>query len=267
MKKLTYQSNPYANEPNAAIPFIGKNPEVLPINGTYTVNAGATSVALTDATVANNTLRYYRVTVRDAKANEAVGQFNVSNISAGATVDVSGLDKNTDWTFFVEWAEATSQNEPVKQEHSTQVVTAAKGNAVVTFDWRRLGGTLAVYAELSVDGVVTVANALVADGGTAAFGNVAQNADAQAKIIFKNTGSTPLKVLSIVKTSGAGTVSSDFGKTVGLPLTIATGDTAEYQIANITTSSLGAITPLVVTIGSNDPSNASYVLNFSATIV
>lgn len=264
--QLGYQNNPYA-EGTGALSYINDSPEVLPVNLTATVNAGATSVALTDATVANNTLAYYRVTIYDQSGNSAVGEFAISNIAGGGTVNTTALNKNDKWGVIAEWAEPTTSLEARKERAIRQDLEGTKGSAVLTFDLRQLGGTLQVWAELSVNGTVTVANAVVSDTGTAAFGNVAQNATAKAKITFKNTGTNPLRILSIVKSAGDGALSTAFADTPSLPAVIAAGETAELQMASITTSATGAITPLQITINSNDPSNAVYVVNFSATIV
>lgn len=270
-KDLVFQSNPNAEAPNnMLVPYISKSYKTLAVQLTYTINAGATSIALTASAPANNTLSYYRITVTDGNGVEAVGAFDVTNIAGGATVNTTNLDKDTDWRMQIVWAEPTNSQESPKFDSVERTLTGAKGSATDSFTTAETAGTLQIAVALVVNGVVTVAKANVADTGTAAFGNVAQNADAYAIVYFSNTatGQKPLKVLSIVDNGAAMTAATAFADRPYLPLAIGAADESASTLkVALDTTVLGAIAASSITIASNDPANASYVVNFSATIV
>lgn len=269
-KDLVYRSNPNSQPNNMAVAYISKSYKPVPVAVTYTVNAGATSIALTATLPANNTVAFLRMTVTDAKGNEAVGQFDAANIAGGATVDVSGLDKTTDWLCQLAWAEPTISQESPKFDSIEFVLEGAKGSVAATLSTAELTGTMSADTEAVVAGVVTVAKATTADTGTLAFGNVAQNAVAYALIYFNNTatGQKPLRVLSVVDNGAAMTVSTSFSDSPYLPLAVAAGEESVSTLkVALDTTVLGAIAASSITITTNDSANPVYVINFTATIV
>lgn len=269
-KDLVFRSNPNSQPNNMAVAYISKSYKPVPVAVTYTVNAGATSIALTATLPADNTVAFLRMTVTDAKGTEAVGEFDPANIAGGGTVNTTALDKNTDWFIQLAWAEPTISQESPKFDSIEFTLEGAKGNATDTLDTAELTGTMSAKTEAIVAGVVTVAKATTADTGTLAFGNVAQNADAYALIYFNNiaTGQKPLKVLSVVDNGAAMTVATNFSDSPYYPLAVATGEESVSTLkVALDTSALGAIAASSITITTNDSSNPVYVINFTATIV
>ena len=267
---LSFRSNPFSQPNTVANAYIDKSYVTVPVAVTYTNNAGATSMALTATLPANNTLSYLRMTVTDGKGAEAVGQFDVANIAGGAAVNTTALDANTDWLCQLAWAEPTTAQESPKFDSIDFTLTGAKGSATNTYNTTQVAGTLALYAEVLVNGVVTVAKALVADAGTLAAGNIAQGATAIVKVYYANTatGNNPLKVLLAADNGADVAVNSAFGYAPYYPALVAPeGESVAAQFATIETAVFGAILASTITVTSNDPANPSYVITITATIV
>jgi hypothetical protein len=267
-QNLRYRSNPLSTPQSTVNAYVENVYETAAVALTATVNAGATSIAWTASAPANNVFSYLRAVVTDGEGNEATMAFNVANIAGGATMNTTALNANTDWTVQIFWAEGGTAFDPIEMDSANDLIVGAKGDVVRTYSTVKAIGTLQVWAELWKGTSVAVANAVVADTGTAAFGNVTENTVAYAIVTFKNTGTSPLRITAIPPVTGEGSLSAAFGDTPSLPLIIAGGETsAAYVKVNVdTTVGAGAITPIVLTI-TNNTTNVSYVVNFSATLV
>jgi len=265
---LVYRSNPLSTPQSTVNAYVENVYATAAVALTATVNAGATSIAWTASAPANNIFSYLRMVVTDGKGVEATAAFDVTDIAGGATMSTSLLDKNTDWTVQMFWAEGGTAFDPIKMYSANDVIVGAKGSVVRTYSTVKAIGTLEVYAELWKGTSVAVANAVVADAATAAFGNVTENTVAFAIVTFKNTGTAPLRITAIPPVTGDGSLATAFGDVPLLPLVIAGGETsAAYVKVNMDTSvGAGAITPIALTI-TNNTTNVSYVVNFSATLV
>lgn len=269
-KDIAFRSNPFSQPNNMLNAYIDNEYATVPVEVTYTVNAGATSIALTSSLPADNTLSYLRMTVTDGAGVEAVGSYDVGNIAGGATVDTSLLDANTDWLCQIHWAEPKASQDEPKFDSIEFVLSGAKGNATDSFDTTQAIGTARVFAELIVNGTVTIASTLVANGGTFAAGNITQNDTAIIRMYFRNTKPTKsvLRILSYTDNAAAVTASTTFGSKPFLPLLVASSETSvAYLDAAIDTTVLGAIAASSVTVDTNDVANLAYVVNVTATIV
>ena len=269
-ENLSFDSNKFSQPNNMMKARVEKHYATLPIAVTYTMNAGATSMALTATLPADNTLAFLRMTVTDANGVEAAAQFDVTNIAGGAAVNTTNLDAATDWLCQLHWAEPKASQDDPEFDSIEFTLEGAKGSVTDVFNTTNIAGTLSLATEGIVAGAVTVAKATTADAGTIALGNVAQNAACEVKIYFSNTatGNNPLQVLTIADNGADATISTAFGDQPFLPASIAPDtESVSYQVVNIDTSNLGGIAASSVTVVSDDTANPSYTVSITATIV
>lgn len=270
LSDFTFPTNPLANGDNMFNVFLPNPYATVPVAGTLVTNAGATTATLTASLPANNTLGVFRVTITDGKGVEAVGTLDTAAIATPVVISTATLDATTDWSVAFYWEEPTTSQDDPKFGFTSYKMEGAKDSVTYTYTTDEVEGTLAVNVALVVNGVVTVAKALVADTGTAAFGvAVPQNSVAYALVYFENTatGQKPLRVLSVQDNAAAMTVATAFNQTIPYPLVVATGEESPTPLrVNLDTSALGAIAASSININ-NNTTNALYVVNFTATIV
>ena len=269
-KELSFRSNKFSQPNNMVNAYLTNEYETSPIAITYTADGTAANVALTATLPANNVLSYLRVTITDANGIEAVGQFDVADIAGGANVVTSTLDKNTDWLVQIVWAEPkASQDEPAFGSIEF-LLQGAKADATGTFDTTNVAGTLEVFYEVYEDAVKIVSKTTIADAGTIALGAaVGQNKAVVIRLYFSNTatGNNPLRILSIVDNGAKATINTEFANKPFLPAEVAPEtQSVAYQDVDIDTSTTGSVAS-VITITSDDPANATYVVNVSGTVV
>jgi len=269
-KELSFRSNKFSQPNNMAQAYVTNEYETAPIAVTYTVDGTAANVALTATLPANNVLAYLRMTITDENGIQAVGQFDVANIAGGATVVTSALDKDTDWLIQLHWAEPKASQDEPEFGSIEFLLKGAKPAATDTFNTTKVAGTLAMFYEVYVAGVKTVSKTSIADAGTIALGAaVAQDSVVLIRLYFSNTatGANPLRVLSIIDNAALATINTSFAGRPFLPMEIAPEtQSIAYQDVDMDTSALGSLAS-VVTITSNDPSNATYVVNISGTVI
>jgi hypothetical protein len=269
-KELSFRSNKFAQPNNMVNAYLTNEYETSPITFAYTVDGTAANVVLAATLPANNVLSYLRVTITDANGIEAVGQFDVANIAAGANVVTSALNKGADWLVQIVWAEPkASQDEPAFGSIEF-LAEGAKPGASGTFNTTNVAGTLEVFYEVYEDGVKIVPKTTIADAGTIALGaSVGQNKVVVIRLYFSNTatGNNPLRILSIVDDAAKATINTEFANKPFLPAEVAPEtQSVAYQDVDIDTTALGSLAS-VITITSDDPANASYVVNVSGTVV
>jgi hypothetical protein len=249
------RTNPLANSTNAVILKI-ENPycDRLELVTSAVVAGGGAALTLTNASPTSGyTLRFMSVTVSDGEGNF------VTNVGTGTVaavvVNTSTLDANSDWNVIVKLEE---QNNPAidcgcATDYLFYVQNPAS-NPTVAIDTTTIGAQVLAITE--ADGVT-----VVADGGAYAIGAFAAGGTTEPFTIgLKNTGKHVLKITSATP---AGDV---------LSITLGTYDKVVYpgQVILIsgTVDASGIAGPYTgtVTVVSDDPTNASYVIDIDYTL-
>lgn len=254
-------TNPTKAEENALKSKLSRMPccdDAPTPNTAWTADGTASKITFVESGIGANEVRYYNIRINDQSGNFSTGAFNVTTM-ANIDVTTSNLNKADDWTVIVEAGLNGVGNECDCTAQGEFQIVGAKPNATGTINFVQTDGTLSVSVQADEAGVEIFAKAVVADGGSAALGNVGQDKEVLVNFYFADTAGKPLTIQAIA------TAFAVSNKIFLQAIIAPNGEIAGYQIS-LDTSALGAISD-TVTITSTDPANPSYVVTVTATVV
>jgi hypothetical protein len=227
--------------------------EQLELVGDLVVNTGANTATFTaGAPTSGYDVRYFQITIQDENGNIASQTVTGTALSGAVAVDVAGLDTNSDWY-------ATN-------EKDVALDCGCKTFGEIKIDNPVSDPTVNINTVLQDAQVIEVFEAdgttPIVDGGAAYnLGSYPAGGGSEAqKIVIKNTGGQVLEIIS-------GAFAADVDAiTTALPEYVFVNGSIELAFTIDTSGGAGAKTGSI-TLTSDDPANASYVVNVAFTLV
>ena len=231
--------------------------EQLELVGDLVVNTGAGQAGFTAAAPTSGyDVRYFQITIQDENGNIASQTVTGTALLGAVVVDISGLDTNSDWyaTFYF------------SNEKDVALDCGCKTFGEIKIDNPASDPTVSINTVLQDAQVIEVFEAdgttAIADGGAAYnLGSYPAGGGSEAqKIVIKNTGGQVLEIIS-------GAFAADVDAiTTALPEYVFVNGSIELAFTIDTSGAAGAKTGSI-TLTSDDPANASYVVNVAFTLV
>jgi hypothetical protein len=255
IKDFYSRTNKLANESNGLkISAERQYCDQLEFVGDFVVNSGAGTVTFTPAAPTDAyDFRYFQIVIVDESGNQASN--TGTGVIASLAVDVSGLNLNDDWQMTIYASDDAGITTDCGCKSFGQIdIDAPSSDPTVSVN--TVLQDAQVIAVFEADGTTAVADA----GAAYALGSypAAGGSEAQS-IVIKNTGEFVLKLSAIAISADVDAV------TFTNPTYIYPGQ-SETVAFTIDTSGVAGAKTGDLTITSDDPANASYVVNVSFTL-
>lgn len=227
---------------------------------TYAINAGVTTLTVSDSTATANSFDTYQVSVSDNHGNIAIGAIDPASPSTPVVISVTDLVPTDAWIIGAIVQDGRGSDSPAIWQSAQLELEGSKVSVSGTIEDNQGAGTLNIQVMGTEDGVETFARATVADTATASFGASALNSEVLAYIYLQNTSTEfPLSVYTVALT---GDVVAG-GQKGFVPFNIAPDAENAIWVVKIKTS-VAALQTAVVTV-TNNTTNASYFINITTT--
>lgn len=226
----------------------------LQIVGDFVVNSGADTVTFTPAVPTNAyDFRYFQVVIIDESGNQASA--TGTSVIASLVVDVTALNVNQDWqlTLYASGDKDVLAECGCKTFGQLDIVAPSTDPTVSVNTVLEDAQVIEVF---QADGTTAIADA----GAAYALGSYPAGGGSEAQsIVIKNTGKHVLQVSAIG-------FAADVDAVTFTPIVYIYPNQTETIAFTIDTSGVAGAKTGSLTITSDDPANASYVVNVSFTL-